>query len=124
MEPKAAVSAVNDFISTTVPPLNAPDASAGAKAVGVSVVVGRAEKASVVAPEAQAKKTAEKPADAGPQPGDLRLVIDQDPHSKEYIYKTVDRRTGKTLQQFPREEILKLRETADYISGKVYDGKA
>ncbi|WP_369827459.1 hypothetical protein [Caulobacter sp. FWC2] len=64
------------------------------------------------------------PVDVGPQPGDLRLVIEQDNDSGEYVYKTVDRRTGETLQQFPREQILKLREATNYASGDVYDGQA
>jgi flagellar protein FlaG len=66
----------------------------------------------------------EKPIDDGPQPGDLRLVIEQDDASGAFVYKTVDRRTGETLQQFPREEILKMRDGADYESGDVFDGQA
>lgn len=57
-----------------------------------------------------------------PQPGDLRLVIEQDENSGVFIYKTVDRRTGETLQIVPREDVLKLKHAATYDPGAVYDG--
>jgi len=116
MEPKAALSAIRDFIAP-VAPSNAPDLSEGAK-----VVSGDA--AQVAAPEPVHEAEPAQPVDDGPQPGDLRLVIEQDDGSGQYIYKTVDRRTGETLQQFPREQILKLREEANYTSGDVFDGQA
>lgn len=64
----------------------------------------------------------EKPAAAGPQPGDLRLVIEQDPTSGTYVYKTVDRRTGDILQQFPREDVLRFKQAEHYGPGEVFDG--
>ena len=51
-------------------------------------------------------------------------MIEQDAGTGQYVYKTVDRRTGETLQQFPREQILKLREEMGYASGDVFDGQA
>jgi flagellar protein FlaG len=51
-------------------------------------------------------------------------VIEQNDDTGDYVYKTVDRRTGETLQQFPREQILKLREAVAYDPGDVYDGEA
>ena len=111
MEPKAALSAIRDLVAATAPAKNAPDPSEGAKVV-----------LTPAAPPAEPEPSA--PVDNGPQPGDLRLVIEQDGDSGEYVYKTVDRRTGETLQQFPREQILKLREAATYASGDVYDGQA
>jgi flagellar protein FlaG len=122
MEPKAALSAIRDFIAP-VAPLNAPDLSEGAKLVlDQSAKVAEAD----VAQNSERAKIAEaeKMVDDGPQPGDLRLVIEQDDASGAFIYKTVDRRTGETLQQFPREEILKMRDGADYESGDVFDGQA
>ncbi len=115
MEPKAALSAIRDFVNAAATPAsNAPDLSEGANVVSGQPVQSPAE----------VPAQPDKSADNGPQPGDLRLVIDQDPDSGEYVYKTVDRRTGETLQQFPREEILKLRDATHYASGDVYDGKA
>lgn len=111
MEPKAALSAIRDFVASTAPASNAPDLSEGA-----IVVKGAATQPIEHQPA--------PPVDDGPQPGDLRLVIEQDDDSGEYVYKTVDRRTGETLQQYPREQVLKLREGATYASGDVYDGEA
>ncbi|MBU4435073.1 MAG: hypothetical protein KKC14_11725 [Alphaproteobacteria bacterium] len=62
------------------------------------------------------------PASADPQPGDLRLAIEQDEISGAYIYKTVDRRTGETVQTLPREDVLRLKHAAAYDPGAVYDG--
>lgn len=62
------------------------------------------------------------PAASGPQPGDLRLVIEEDPASGAYIYKTVDRRTGDVLQQFPREDVLRFKQAEHYDPGEVFDG--
>jgi flagellar protein FlaG len=111
MEPKAALSAIRDFVASAAPTTNAPDVSEGANVV--------------LAPAVQPiEHEPAPPVDDGPQPGDLRLVIEHDDHSGQYIYKTIDRRTGETLQQFPREEILKLRDETHYASGDVFDAKA
>jgi len=58
----------------------------------------------------------------GPQPWDLRLVIEQDDATGTYVYKTVDRRTGETLQQLPREEVLRFKQAEHYGPGEVFDG--
>jgi flagellar protein FlaG len=68
-----------------------------------------------------AQAEAADPAD-GPQPGDLRLVIEQDSASGAYVYKTVDRRTGDVLQQFPREDVLRFKQAEHYDPGEVFDG--
>lgn len=101
METKAALSALvaDQAPSGQYSKLNAPESSAGV--VGVS------------------DKRAES---SEPQPGDLRLVIEQDEDSGAFIYKTVDRRTGETLQVLPREEVLKLKHASTYGPGTVYDG--
>lgn len=56
-------------------------------------------------------------ADGLPDQADLRLVIEEQGGS--YVYMTVDRRTGDVVAQYPREEVLKLREGADYEAGAV-----
>lgn len=122
MEPKAAVSAIKDYVAPVSPP-NAPEASEGAKAV-VGQVFQAVEAEAARTTEAAQKAEPAKPVDDGPQPGDLRLVIEHDEASGEFVYKTVDRRTGETLQQFPREEVLRMRDGADYESGDVFDGQA
>jgi flagellar protein FlaG len=55
---------------------------------------------------------------------DLRLVIELDEASGSYVYKTIDRRTGEVVSQFPREEILHLREEGKYAAGDVIRAKA
>ncbi|WP_062098537.1 MULTISPECIES: flagellar protein FlaG [unclassified Caulobacter] len=122
MEPKAALSAIKDYVAPVSPP-NAPEASEGAKAV-VGQVFQAVEAEAARTTEAAQKAEPAKPVDDGPQPGDLRLVIEHDEASGEFVYKTVDRRTGETLQQFPREEVLRMRDGADYESGDVFDGQA
>jgi flagellar protein FlaG len=57
-------------------------------------------------------------------PADMRLVIEEDKATNSYVYKTVDRLTGKVIQQLPREQILQLREQLDYEAGKVVRAKA
>ena len=52
---------------------------------------------------------------------DLRLVIEEQGGS--YVYKTVDRRTGDIVAQYPREELLKMREEDDYAAGTVIRAK-
>jgi flagellar protein FlaG len=101
METKAALSApIADRAPTgQYPKSTAPETTAGG--IGVS--------------ESAA-------ASAEPQPCDLRLVIEQDEVSGFFIYKTVDRRTGETVQSLPREDVLKLRQAAAYDPGAVYDG--
>ena len=55
---------------------------------------------------------------------DFRLVIEEDAASGSYIYKTLDRRTGEVIQQFPRDEVLKLKETKDYSAGSIVNARA
>lgn len=69
-------------------------------------------------------KASEPPVALGPDPVDLRLVIEDDQASGSYIYKTINRVTGEILQQFPRAEILKLREGLNYAAGSVVNTEA
>ncbi|HEY9219664.1 MAG TPA: flagellar protein FlaG [Phenylobacterium sp.] len=50
---------------------------------------------------------------------DLRLVIELDENSGKYIYKTIDRSTGEVIVQLPREQLLRMRNDADYHAGAV-----
>ncbi len=50
---------------------------------------------------------------------DLRLVIEEDKASNSFVYKTIDMRTGRVIQQFPREEVLRLKASPDYEPGAV-----
>lgn len=64
-----------------------------------------------------------KPRDAQPQAADYRLVIEQGPRSGSYVYKTVDRTTGETIKQFPREEVVKLINDPLYATGTIANTK-
>ncbi|WP_309645851.1 flagellar protein FlaG [Phenylobacterium sp.] len=65
---------------------------------------------------------AKAPVETGPDAADLRLVIEEGGGS--YVYKTIDRRTGEVVAQFPREEILKMREETAYEAGAVISASA
>ena len=92
--------------------------------IAPATVPGKASDGEVVygRGKVEASKAAEQKVDDGPQPGDLRLVIEQDTDSGVYVYKTVDRRTGETLKQYPREDVLRFKEAASYGPGAIYDG--
>ena len=60
----------------------------------------------------------------GQDAADLRLVIEDDKAAGSFVYKTIDRRTGKVVQQYPREEVLRLREASDYTAGAVIKAQA
>ena len=54
---------------------------------------------------------------------DLRLVIEEDKAAGSYVYKTVDPRTGKVISQIPREELLRIRDTAGYSPGSIVNAR-
>lgn len=62
-------------------------------------------------------------AEAEPRAADYRLVIEQGPRSGTYVYKTVDRSTGETIKQFPREEVVKLVNDPLYATGTIASTK-
>jgi flagellar protein FlaG len=64
------------------------------------------------------------PAPPQEQAADMRLVIEEDKASHTFVYKTVDRATGAVVSQVPREELLRLRESPDYVAGQVVKTKA
>jgi flagellar protein FlaG len=67
--------------------------------------------------------SAERPAQ-GPDPVDMRLVIEEDKAHNSYVYKTVNRLTGEVIQQLPREQVLRLHEQLDYEAGDMVRTKA
>ncbi len=60
--------------------------------------------------------------DATEEAGRYRLTIEQE--STGYVYKTLDRVTGEVIRQFPREEVLKLRQSPAYDVGKIIKTEA
>ena len=65
-----------------------------------------------------------KAAGAGPDPVDLRLVIEEDQNTGGYVYKTINRRTGEVIQQLPRQEVLRMKEETRYATGAVIRTRA
>jgi flagellar protein FlaG len=57
-------------------------------------------------------------------PADLRLIIEEAGEPGNYVYTIVDQRTGRIVSQLPRDEVLRLRDQANYASGTVFNGKA
>jgi len=66
---------------------------------------------------------AQTPPPAQDQP-DVRLVIEEDEATGAFVYKTMDRRTGEVIQQFPREQLLHLKETQEYAAGAIVNARA
>ena len=57
-------------------------------------------------------------------PEDFQLLIEDDKAAGSFVYKTINRHTGEIVSQFPRDEILKLREAFHYVAGGVISTKA
>jgi flagellar protein FlaG len=55
---------------------------------------------------------------------EYRLVIEEDSTAGTFVYKTINRSTGEVVNQFPREELLRLREDPAYVAGSVLQTKA
>jgi len=56
----------------------------------------------------------------GPTPAYLlRLTVDKDPDTGEWVYKAIDRYTGEVVRVLPRQELVKMKESANYKAGSV-----
>ena len=55
---------------------------------------------------------------------DFRLVIEEDPATGSFVYKTLDRRTGEVVNQYPREQVLRLKDAQNYAPGKVFNSQS
>lgn len=64
------------------------------------------------------------PVPTGPDPADMRLVIEEDQVTGSFVYKTVNRVTGEVVQQLPRAEVLKLKQELHYSAGSVIKTEA
>lgn len=63
---------------------------------------------------------AKKGQDKGPPPEySLRLTVDKDPDTGDWVYKAIDRYTGEVVRQLPRKELLEMRKSASYQAGSV-----
>ena len=75
------------------------------------------------APPPADRHPAPPPPVASRQNADLRLIIVEDQATGTFVYKTLDRRTGEIVKQFPREQVMRLRETPGYEPGNVIDAQ-
>ncbi len=58
--------------------------------------------------------------DQGPPPEyALRLTMDKDPRTGDWVYKAIDRYTGKVVRQLPRQELLDMKRNGNYQAGSV-----
>lgn len=71
-----------------------------------------------------ASASAAKPGLAPKEDLQLRLIIEEDLAAQSYVYKTINSRTGEVVHQYPREEVLRMREDANYHAGGVISTKA
>lgn len=69
------------------------------------------------APE-EATPTPRVPANVADQ-SNYRLIIEEDQATGSFVYKTLNRETGEIVVQFPREQVLKLKEEARYQAGAI-----
>lgn len=74
-----------------------------------------------VAPPAAGPDAIIQPPESPRQNADLRLIIEEDQASGTFVYKTLDRRTGEIVKQFPREQVMRLKDTQGYVPGDVID---
>lgn len=81
-------------------------------------------------PGYSAQPAQREPVQAEPAPppasdqSDFRLVIEEDEATGAFVYKTMNRLTGEVIQQFPREQLLHLRETEQYTAGAIVNARA
>jgi hypothetical protein len=53
-----------------------------------------------------------------------RLVVEQDPESRRWIYTTLDAETGEILSQFPHQFVNNLIASKDFELGMIFDARA
>lgn len=55
---------------------------------------------------------------------DLRLVIERDPTGTDYIYRLVDRKTGRVVAELPRHKVNDMAKAPSYAAGALVSTKA
>lgn len=54
---------------------------------------------------------------------DYRLVIERNPNTGSYIYKTLNAFTGEVVSQRPAEAVLKMGDSLSYLPGSMVNSK-
>lgn len=70
------------------------------------------------------RPTTAKEASAAAPDTDLRLVVERDANKGYYVYRLIDRMTGKVVVELPRGRVTELAETPTYEAGTVVSTKA
>ena len=84
------------------------------------------------APKRDGEGEGDKPAGTEADPGfapiapgaDLRLVIERDADGVDYIYRLIDRASGKVVAERSREQVASLADGPNYRVGSVVSTKA
>lgn len=90
----------------------------------VAAIAPAPDLAPVQAVASPPREASAPPVTTGPDPVDMRLVIEEDQASGSFVYKTINRVTGEILQQYPRAEVLRLKQELRYAAGTVIDTQA
>jgi flagellar protein FlaG len=54
----------------------------------------------------------------------LRLTVDKDPDTGDWVYKAIDRYTGEVVRIMPRQELVEMRKSTSYKAGSVINTDA
>ncbi|CAL4867464.1 hypothetical protein MMA231_01719 [Asticcacaulis sp. MM231] len=54
----------------------------------------------------------------------LRLTVDKDPNTGDWVYKAIDRYTGEVVRIMPRQELVEMRKSTSYKAGSVINTDA
>lgn len=101
----------------TFPPI--ADASQ-AKPVEPPKQVLAAEGAQAPKEQAHGNDLSQKGQDKGVPPEySLRLTVDKDEKTGDWVYRAIDRYTGEIVRQLPRQELLDMKRSGNYQAGSV-----
>ncbi len=118
------------MINSIAPVQSLPDLASLAQAVVSPATDSSQTSQAAETASGKAKAPAETGAIAGkssPQPTtqpDVRLTIEENGDHTGYVYKMVDRFTGKTIAEIPREAVSQLGASDSYSAGSVVSTSA
>jgi len=69
-------------------------------------------------------KGASGPVEGSVPEADLRLVIERDSDNADFVYRLIDRATGRVVAELPRDQVSKLASEPTYEAGGLVSTKA
>ena len=54
----------------------------------------------------------------------LRLTIDKNPTTGGWVYKAIDRSTGKVVSELPQETAMQMQQSEEYQAGSIINSEA